>query len=198
MTAPIPGLFGLVLAGGAARRLGGGDKPLLDVGGQTMLERALAVLRAECAAVAISANGDKARFARFGVPVLDDGPFVGRGPLAGVLAGLDWAAGQGGTVLLTLPGDTPFAPLGLARRLGAPPACAANGGRSHFLVAVWPVAAREALRRRLAGTGSVAAGAFAAAIGMRPVDFPAEPDDPFLNVNTAEDLARARLGVRRR
>ncbi|MGA9866360.1 MAG: NTP transferase domain-containing protein, partial [Acetobacteraceae bacterium] len=96
-------IFGLALAGGEARRMGGGDKPLLEVGGRPMLIRVLDALAAEAAEVAISANGDPARFAAYGRPVLGDGAFIGCGPLAGVLAGLDWAFSQGGQVLLTVP-----------------------------------------------------------------------------------------------
>ena len=85
----------LILAGGGATRLGGGDKPLLEVGGTPMLARIIAALRPDASAIAISANGDPTRFAAFGLPVLPDGAFAGQGPLAGVLAGLDWAAATG-------------------------------------------------------------------------------------------------------
>jgi molybdenum cofactor guanylyltransferase len=186
----------LVLAGGAARRLGGGDKPLLALGGQSMLGRIVARLREEpLAAIALSANGDPARFAAFGLPVLDDGAFAGAGPLAGVLAGLDWAAGQGAAALLTVPGDTPFIPAGLVRALAPPPACALNSeGRAQYLVAVWPVAVRAPLRARLAA-GERTVGGFAAAIGMRAVAFPAAPAEAFMNVNTPAELAAARAAA---
>ncbi len=172
--------------------MGGGDKPLLEVGGRPMLARVIEVLRAEAEAVAISANGNPARFAAFGCAVLDDGAFAGRGPLAGVLAGLDWAARQGAAALLTLPGDTPFAPPGLAARLAPAPACAENAGRVHHLVALWPVAGRDALRRFLSGPGSHPAHQFAGIIGMRCVAFSPSAFDPFLNVNTPSDLIAAR------
>ena len=191
----IPPTAALVLAGGAGRRLGGVDKPLLELGGQTMLALVLARLRAEpVGAIAVSAGGDPARFARFGLPVLDDGVFAGAGPLAGVLAGLDWAAGLGATALLSVPGDTPFIPAGLVGALAPAPACAAGGGARgvHHLVALWPVAARGGLRAWLAEGGSRKVGAFAAALGMREVGFPAAPAEAFLNVNTAADLAAAR------
>ena len=221
-------LAALVLAGGAGRRLGGADKPLLDLGGRTLLAWVIARLRDEpVGAIALSANGDPARFARFGLAVLDDGAFAGAGPLAGLLAGLDWAAGLGAEALLTVPGDTPFVPAGLTRALAPPPACAASGGAgaapvghspgghvpgghspgghvpgghepaAHYLVALWPVAAREALRARLIGGGSRKVGAFAAALGMREVAFAGVPAEAFLNVNTAADLAAARLAVTR-
>jgi len=197
MTSPssLPGgVCALVLAGGAARRLGGGDKPLRLLGGRPLLAHVLARLGAgEDGAIALSANGDAARFARFGLPVLEDGAFAGQGPLAGVLAGLDWAAGRGAGALLTVPGDTPFIPRDLAARLAPAPSCAASGGRVHHLVALWPVAARAALRSRLSADGPRNVAAFAAVLGLRFVAFAAEGQacDPFLNVNTPEDLARA-------
>ena len=185
-------LAGLALAGGAARRLGGGDKPLLQIGGRSMPERVLNVLATEAGAVAISANGDPSRFAAFGRPVLPDGEFAGSGPLAGVLAGLDWAAGLGAEALLTVPGDTPFVRAGLAAALAPAPACAESNGTRHHLVALWPVAVRLALRSLLSAGGPRAVGRFSTEIGMRPVMFPALPRDPFLNVNTPQELAAAR------
>ena len=182
----------VILAGGSARRLGGGDKPLLAVGGTPMLERVIAVLRPDTAALAISANGDPARFAAFGLPVLPDAAFAGEGPLAGVLAGLDWAADIGAAALLTVPGDTPFVPAELPAALAPPPSCAASAGQVHHLVALWPVECRARLRALLSTPGPRGVGRFAASIGMRRVAFPAGPWDRFLNVNTADDLARAR------
>jgi molybdenum cofactor guanylyltransferase len=182
----------VILAGGAATRIGGGDKPLLTVGGASMLARIVATLHADIPNVAISANGDPARFAAFGLPVLPDGAFAGRGPLVGVLAGLDWAAARGALALLSIPGDTPFIPTGLAEALTPPPACAASAGRTHHLVALWPVSCRTALRDWLAQPGSRAVGRFAEQIGMRRVDFPPTAWDSFLNVNTMDDLAAAR------
>jgi molybdopterin-guanine dinucleotide biosynthesis protein A len=135
---PMNGLAALVLAGGQARRIGGGDKPLLDLAGQSMLGHILAALSQETEQIAISANGDPARFAAFARPVLGDGAFAGQGPLAGVLAGLDWAAELGAEVLLTVPGDTPLIPMGLAGALAPAPATATSGGRAHHLVALWP------------------------------------------------------------
>jgi molybdenum cofactor guanylyltransferase len=182
----------LILAGGTGRRLGGVEKPLLPLAGRTVLERIVAALGDDVAAVALSANGDRARFAKLGLPVLPDGPFQGEGPLAGLLAGLDWAAGLGATALLSVPGDTPFLPAGLATALAPPPACAASGGRRHHLVALWPVAARGALRLRLGVPGPRAVARFADEIELRVVEFPIRPWDPFFNINTPDDLAHAR------
>ncbi len=172
--------------------MGGGDKPLLDVGGSSMLARVIAALRPDAAAIAISANGDPARFAAFGLPVLPDGAFEGEGPLAGLLAGLDWAATLHASALLTVPGDTPFVPSGLATALAPPPACAATGDRAHHLVALWPVACRDDLRRLLSAPGRRNVEHFARLIGMRRVDFPLAKWDAFVNVNTPDDLALAR------
>ncbi len=185
-----PKIAGLILAGGGARRLGGVDKPLLMVGASTILERIMTAM--ELADIAISANGDSARFEPYGRPVLPDGPFADQGPLAGILAGLDWAFSIGATTLLTVPGDTPFVPPGLAAALSPPPACAATGDRVHHLVALWPVGARDLLRDHLSRPGPRHVAQFSAMINMRRVDFPHSAWDSFLNVNTSTDLAAAR------
>ncbi|HEY2621350.1 MAG TPA: NTP transferase domain-containing protein, partial [Acetobacteraceae bacterium] len=161
----------LVLAGGSARRMDGQDKPLLEVAGAPMLARVIACLRSDGHAIAVSANGDPGRFAGFELPVLPDGRFRGEGPLAGVLAGLDWAAALGADALLTVPGDTPFVPPGLAAALAPPPACAASNGRAHHLVALWPPVCRGSLRQVLSVPGRRDIARFAAGIGMRRVDF---------------------------
>jgi molybdenum cofactor guanylyltransferase len=186
-------IAGLILAGGGARRLGGVDKPLLALGSSTILAHIIAVLGLE--QIAISANGDAPRFADYGLPVLDDGPFAGEGPLAGILAGLDWSFTIGATALLSVPGDTPFLPPALAVSLSPPPACAATGDRIHHLVALWPVSARITLRDHLSRPGARHVARFAATIGMRQVDFPPSTWDSFLNVNTRSDLEIARSRV---
>ena len=181
----------LVLAGGSAQRMGGGDKPLRLLRGRTLLEHALAAI--DISLAAISANGDPARFAQFGLPVLPDGVFAGQGPLAGVLAGLHWAAGMGASSLLTVPGDTPFLPPGLADALAPAPACAASGGQRHHLVALWPVADRDLLQTFLTAPGSRKVSRFAEILGMRYVDFPAADAAWFANVNTPEEFERLEL-----
>lgn len=173
--------------------MGGGDKPLLVVAGRPMLASIIDAL--EPLPIAISANGDPARFARFGRQVLPDGSFAGQGPLAGLLAGLDWAAASGAEFLLSVPGDTPFIPRDLAARLAPAPACAASAGRTHPLVAVWPVTCRTALRQWLSTPGPRAVMSFGRSIGMRDVDFPVRDADPFLNVNTPDELAELRACI---
>jgi molybdopterin-guanine dinucleotide biosynthesis protein A len=181
----------LILAGGAARRLGGVDKPLIVLNNRSLLERILATLQPAGGSVALSVNRDPSRYAQFHLPVLNDGAFAGQGPLAGVLAGLDWAHATGATQLLSIPGDTPFIPRGLATKLEPAPSCAATSGRAHHLVALWPVTARPILRDFLSKPGSRRARDFAALIGMRQVDFPVLAFDPFCNLNTPDDRARA-------
>jgi molybdopterin-guanine dinucleotide biosynthesis protein A len=171
--------------------MGGGDKSLLTVGDRTMLAAVLEVL--DVPDTAISANGDPARFRSFGLRVLPDGAFQGRGPLAGVLAGLDWAASLGKQALLTAPGDTPFLPRGLAAALSPAPCCVrGDNGRVHYLTALWPVACAEDLRSFLSSEGTSRVGNFARRIDMRYVEFAVRQSDPFANVNTVEDLEAAR------
>jgi molybdopterin-guanine dinucleotide biosynthesis protein A len=187
---PTDRVAAVILAGGTARRMGGGDKPLLDLAGTRMIERIVAAL--DMPRIAISANGDPARFGACNLPVLPDGEFAGEGPLAGVLAGLNWGASMDVDAVLTVPGDTPFIPKGLATALAPAPACAASNHRPHYLVALWPVACRNALRQLLSTPGRRDVASFASLIGMRRVDFPTAKWDPFLNVNTPDDLTQAR------
>ena len=174
----------LILAGGQALRMGGGDKTLAVLAGISMLDRILATLGQDHSAIALSANGDPARF-HLAIPVLPD-PIPGQGPLGGVLAGLEWAATLGAGALLTVPGDTPLIPAGLAAALSPGPAAAQSGGRRHHLVALWPVGAAPALRAWLQQPGPRSVRAFAETLAMRSVDF---AGDPFANVNTPADLA---------
>ena len=183
----------VILAGGLARRMGGGDKALQVVGSQTILARTTAVL-APYAALAINANGDPARFALYGLPILPDPVGDRPGPLAGILAGMEWAADRGLSWLLTVPGDCPFLPADLMPRLqaaaGSGIAMAASGGRTHFVTALWPTRLRADLRAALQANQRKVE-SFAAAHTVVTVDWLVTPFDPFLNVNTPEDLAEA-------
>ncbi|HEY8609869.1 MAG TPA: molybdenum cofactor guanylyltransferase MobA, partial [Roseomonas sp.] len=161
MADPDPPTLGVVLAGGLARRMGGGDKTLLPLNGRPMLAHLLDRLSPQVAAVVLNANGDPSRFAIAapGLPVVPDGVPGFPGPLAGILAGMDHAAGLGLDWVLSVPGDTPLIPSDLAARLHqgrAPIACAASCGRVHPPVALWPVMLRWDLRAAIdAGEGKV-------------------------------------------
>jgi molybdenum cofactor guanylyltransferase len=196
----IPPTLGLVLAGGLARRMGGGDKARIRIGGASILQRVLATLTPQCTSIIINANGDPARFADTGLPVVADSVPDFAGPLAGILAGLDWAAANAPAIawLLSVPGDCPFLPKTLVTRLhearstaGMPLACARSGEWRHPVVALWPVELREDLRRAVADEGLRKIEIWTARHGVAIADWPAEPVDPFLNVNTPEDAARA-------
>jgi molybdopterin-guanine dinucleotide biosynthesis protein A len=181
----------LILAGGAGSRLGGVDKAFINLAGRPLLAHLLARLVPQTKTIAISANGALARFAAFGLPVLPDGTLAGKGPLAGVAAGLAWAAGQGANALLTVPVDTPFIPADLAANLHPAPAVAAWQGRQHHLVATWPVTTLSVLLNFLAAPGEYKVRGALALCGARQVAFTA-PQDPFLNINTPAELAAAR------
>ncbi|HKN27111.1 MAG TPA: molybdenum cofactor guanylyltransferase MobA [Roseiarcus sp.] len=192
--------LGLVLNGGLARRIGGADKGLLPLAGRPMIARAIERLRPQCGALAISANGGVARFAGFGLPVLADDPPDFAGPLAGVLAGLEHCGRAALPIshVATLPADAPFAPMDFVAKLhearrasAAMIAVAASGGRRHHVAALWPVALAQPLRRALEHEGMRKVEDFAARFSVAAAEWPVEPVDPFFNVNTADDLARA-------
>lgn len=202
MSAPAP-VLGLILAGGQARRMGGGDKPLLRLAGRTLLDRVVERLAPQCAAgLALSANGDPARFAGFPGPILPD-PVPGQpGPLAGILAGLEQAAAAGIGSVVSVSGDAPFLPDDLVARLaaardaaGGALALAASGERQHFTIALWPSALAGVLRAYL-DRGERRVGGFVLAQSPALAAWPTEPVDPFLNVNTPEDLAAAEAMLR--
>jgi molybdopterin-guanine dinucleotide biosynthesis protein A len=188
-----------VLAGGLARRMGGGDKTRIRIGGKTILERVLARLKPQCAAVILNANGDPTRFADTGLPVVPD-TMRSAGPLAGILAGLDWTAAHAPAIadVASVPGDYPFLPDDLVTRLsaarqaaGVPLACARSGGWRDPLVGLWPVALREDLRKALVAENMHKIETWQAGHGVAVGDWPATPIDPFFNVNTPADAAEA-------
>jgi molybdopterin-guanine dinucleotide biosynthesis protein A len=192
--------LGLVLAGGLARRMGGGDKPLTRIGGATILSRVLERLKPQCTRVVLNANGDPARFADTGLPVISDDVPSFAGPLAGVLAGLDWAAAHAPDIayVASVPGDCPFLPRDVVARLhqareaaGQPLACARSGEWRHPVVGVWPVALRDDLRHALTKEDLRKIELWTARHGIALADWPAAPVDPFFNVNTPEDAAAA-------
>jgi molybdopterin-guanine dinucleotide biosynthesis protein A len=203
---PHPATLGLVLAGGLARRMGGGDKALIAIGGVAILDRVLGLLRPACGEIILNANGDPARFARYGLPVIPDSVPDFAGPLAGILAGLDWAAAKRPDLawVVSVPGDCPFLPPDLVMRLhearqqaGLSLACARSGDWRHPVVALWPVALREDLRHALVAEGLRKIEVWTARHGVAIADWPAKPVDPFFNVNTPEDAAEAERLARR-
>ncbi len=196
----LPPTLGVILAGGLARRMGGGDKGLFLVGGTPILARVIERLGPQCAGLVLNANGDPARFAAFGLPVVADSIPDFAGPLAGVLAGLDWAAANRPEIawVLTAAADTPFLPDDLVQRLhaarlaaGAALACAATAGQNHNVDALWPVSLREPLRAALVEEGLRRVDRFTARYRLATAEWPTEPVDPFFNANTPEDLAEA-------
>jgi molybdenum cofactor guanylyltransferase len=192
--------LGLVLAGGLARRMGGGDKARTRIGGATILQRVLARLKPQCGRLIINANGDPGRFADTGLPVVADSVPNFAGPLAGILAGLDWAAANVPDCewLVSAPGDCPFLPNDLVRKLHAariaakaPLASARSGQQIHPVVGLWPLSLREDLRRALVDEDLRKIDLWTARHGVAIADWPNTPIDPFFNVNTPEDAARA-------
>jgi molybdopterin-guanine dinucleotide biosynthesis protein A len=193
-------ILALVLAGGLARRMGGGDKARIRIGGESILERVLARLEPQCTAIIINANGDPARFADTGLPVVPDSVPDFAGPLAGILAGLDWAAAHAPEIaeVVSVPGDCPFLPGDLVARLLAarraaalPLACARAGEWRHPVVGLWPVALRNDLRKALVEEHLHKIETWTGRHGVAIADWPAAPIDPFFNVNTPADAAEA-------
>ncbi len=194
---------GVILAGGLARRMGGGDKGRLMLGGVSLISRVIDRMRPQVTGLALNANGDPARFADLGLPVIADGVADFPGPLAGVLAGLDWAATIGARHVVTAAADTPFLPDDLTARLiaaaeveGTEIALAATreGGKDirHPTFGLWPVALRDDLREALAG-GLRKVVLWTDRHGAATALFSSETFDPFFNVNTPEDLAAAEM-----
>ena len=195
-----PPVIGVLLAGGQSRRMGGGDKCLRPLGGRPILARIVERMRPQVRHLVLNANGDPTRFAAFGLPVTSDSVEDYPGPLAGVLAGLDWAAlhAPDCPYVATVPTDAPFLPTDLVERMlaemhraGANLACAASGGQSHPVVGLWPVALCEDLRRAMVVEDVRKVDRWTARHRLVTVDFPAAPVDPFMNVNRPEDLAEA-------
>jgi len=189
---------GVLLAGGRARRMGGGDKCLLRLGGRPLLAHVIERARPQLDGLILNANGDPARFSDFGLEVVADSVPGFAGPLAGVLAGLEWTLEHRPDVrwIVTLATDTPFFPHDLVARLLAAAAdsdlaCAASGGRAHPVFGLWPVALAPDLRRALVEEDLRKIDAFTARYRTAEVAFAAEALDPFFNLNTPEDLAHA-------
>jgi molybdopterin-guanine dinucleotide biosynthesis protein A len=190
-------VVGVVLAGWQSRRMGGGDKALRLLGGIALLERVIARLRPQVAGLVLNANGDPARFAGFGLPVAADSVADFAGPLAGVLAGLDWTAANRPDCPLVASAatDAPFLPTDFVARLvqgldeaGADLACAVSGGRAHPVFGLWPVRLREDLRRAVVEEGVRKVDQWTTRHRLVAIPFADQPVDPFFNANRPEDL----------
>lgn len=190
-------IVGLLLAGGQSRRMGGGDKSLRLLGGIPLLRHVIERLRPQVETLILNANGDPGRFADFGLPVMPDSIPDFAGPLAGVLAGLDWTAAHRPdcSYIVSAATDAPFLPVDLVTRLasemestGADLACAASAGQAHPVIGLWPVRLREDLRRALAEEGVRKVDVWTARHRLAVVHFSGEPRDPFFNANRPEDL----------
>jgi molybdenum cofactor guanylyltransferase len=191
---------GVLLAGGLARRMGGGDKPLRLIAGRPLLDRVIERLRPQVAGLVLNANGDPVRFVSYGLPVVADSVPDYAGPLAGVLAGLDWAAANRPDcpMIVSVATDAPFIPTDLVARMasaieteGADLACAASGGQTHPVIGLWPVRLREALRHALVEEGLRKVDVWTARYKLAVVPFSDQPIDPFFNANRPEDLELA-------
>jgi len=200
ITNHIPATMGVLLAGGLASRMGGGDKPMREIGGRSILARVVARLTPQCESIILNANGDPARFATFGLPVIADDIADFPGPLAGILAGLDWAAANRPDIawVLSAAGDCPFLPQDLVARLhqariaeDAQLAVASSAGQSHPVIGLWDVALRHELRHALFHEDIRKVGRWTARYRLATVAWPVDPIDPFFNANTMDDIAEA-------
>lgn len=199
-TESVAGIPGVLLAGGLARRMGGGDKPMRSIGGKTILERVIARLAPQCDRLILNANGDPARFAPFGIPVIADDVADFPGPLAGILAALDWMAANRPEVkrVLSAAADCPFLPRDLVTRLeearaaeNAELAVAASGGQTHPVIGLWSVHLRDELRHALIKEDIRKIDRWTARYSLATVTWPVTPLDPFFNANTVDDIAEA-------
>ena len=190
----------VVLAGGLGRRMGGGDKPMREIGGRTILDHVIERLEPQCDGLLLNANGDPARFARFGLPVVADTIEGYPGPLAGILAAVEWTAANrpGVEWVASAAGDCPFLPRDLVARLqrarsaeGADLAVAASAGQAHPVIGLWKVTLREELRHALVEDDLRKIDRWTARYRLATVSWPVEPVDPFFNANTVDDLAEA-------
>jgi molybdopterin-guanine dinucleotide biosynthesis protein A len=194
------GVVGVLLAGGLARRMGGGDKALRRLGGETLLARAIARVAPQVRVLLLNANGDPARFAAYGLPVAADVVEGFAGPLAGVLTGLEWAKAHAPDCpwVATFATDAPFVPSDLVARMleavegeGADMASAASAGRPHPVFGLWPVRLAGDLRRAMVERHVRKVDVWTGGYRLAVVDYPDRPFDPFFNANTPEDLEEA-------
>jgi molybdopterin-guanine dinucleotide biosynthesis protein A len=193
-------VVGVLLAGGQSRRMGGGDKCLRPLAGETILARIVARVTPQVGRLILNANGAPERFADYRLHVVPDAVLGYVGPLAGVLTGLEWASVHAPVAefVASFATDAPFLPVDLVQRLidavaddKADLACAASDGQSHPVFGLWPVKLRHELRRAIAEEGIRKVDEWTGRYRLATVAFEARPLDPFFNANRPEDLAEA-------
>ena len=199
---PEPNICGLLLAGGQSRRMGGGDKCLMELGGQTLLRRLIATAAPQVAPLVLNTNSDPALFRDYGLPVAPDVVDGYAGPLAGVLTGLEWAAANAPHCdwVASFASDAPFAPTDLVSRMrtaiereDSDMACASSAGRDHPVFALWPVRLAAELRAAVVTEGVRKVDTWTARYTLARAEFGTAGGDPFFNINRPEDLAAAEV-----
>jgi molybdopterin-guanine dinucleotide biosynthesis protein A len=199
---PEPNICGLLLAGGQSRRMGGGDKCLMELGGQTLLRRLIATAAPQVGPLVLNTNSDPALFRDYGLPVAPDVVDGYAGPLAGVLTGLEWAAANAPHCdwVASFASDAPFAPTDLVSRMrtaiereNSDMACASSAGRDHPVFALWPVRLAAELRAAVVTEGVRKVDTWTARYTLARAEFGTADGDPFFNINRPEDLAAAEV-----
>ncbi len=194
-------MVGVLLAGGLARRMGGGDKCLRDLNGRPLLAHVADRMAPQVDRLILNANGDPDRFRDFDLPVVPDVIEGFAGPLAGVLTGMDWVRVNAPECpwLVTVPTDAPFVPTDLVDRLlaavaeqDAQMACAVSGGRTHPVVGLWPVSLADDLRSAMTDEDMRKIDRWTARYTLAEVEWTTDPVDPFFNANRPDDLDTAR------
>lgn len=200
MTNALPTTVGVLLAGGLARRMGGGDKPMRTIAGRTILDRVIDRIRPQCDTLILNANGDPTRFVDFGLPVVPDVVEGFAGPLAGILTALEWTAAnrRDAQWVLSVATDCPFLPRDLVQRLhrvreteDADLAVAASGEQVHPVIGLWKVALRDELRHALVIEDTRKIDRWTARYKIATATWQTQPLDPFFNANTIDDIAEA-------
>ena len=199
---PEPNICGLLLAGGQSRRMGGGDKCLMELGGQTLLRRLIATAAPQVGPLVLNTNSDPALFRDYGLPIAPDVVDGYAGPLAGVLTGLEWAAANAPHCdwVASFASDAPFAPTDLVSRMrtaiereNSDMACASSAGRDHPVFALWPVRLAAGLRAAVVTEGVRKVDTWTARYTLARAEFGTAGGDPFFNINRPEDLAAAEV-----
>ena len=196
-------LLGVILVGGLSRRMGGGDKTLLYLAGQPMLDHVIKRIGPQITQLVINANGDLSRFAMFNLPLIPDSIPDYAGPLAGILSAMEYGREAGYSHLVSVSGDTPFLPLDLVQKLlepirkGADIALASSNGRTHPVVGIWPLFLEKNLRDAMVHENLRKIDFFTARYKTAIIEFEASIVDPFFNINTKEEWAEAEQLLRK-